>query len=171
MVALFALLSSKAVMGQSDSLAEYKVKAVFIYKLLRYIEWPVQSPLQTSVDISLCILGDDPFGNSLDIVRGQVIQGRKLQVKRIAPSSPPPDCHVVFFSESVNGEVPRLAANFKAKHALIVGDTTGYARQGVMLNFYLEQGKVLFEVNLYSLNNAGLTISSKLLKLARIVRT
>jgi hypothetical protein len=52
---------------------------------------------------------------------------------------------------------------------LTIGDTAGFARQGVIINFYLENRKVRFEINAAAARRAGLTISSKLLKLAGAV--
>ncbi|MBZ0094323.1 MAG: YfiR family protein [Sulfuricella sp.] len=39
-----------------------------------------------------------------------------------------------------------------------------------MVNFYLEQNKVRFEINNEAAGRAGLKVSSQLLKLARIVQ-
>lgn len=170
LVVCLTLFSPAYGYGQSETLKEYDVKAVFLYKILRYIEWPLESDLHSSPNITLCILGDDPFGESLEIIKGQSIQGRKLIVKHFVTSRKGLQCHVVFLSASVHDQVPQLSASFKRTHTLIMGDSLGYASRGVMVNFYLEQGKVRFESNIASVNDSGLKISSKLLKLARIIR-
>jgi hypothetical protein len=54
---------------------------------------------------------------------------------------------------------------------LTVGDTDGFARQGVMINFYLEQEKVRFEINPRAAAEVGIRPSAKLLQLGRIVDT
>jgi hypothetical protein len=52
---------------------------------------------------------------------------------------------------------------------LIIGEWPGFARNGGMINFYLEKEKVRFEVNRQAITTAGLSISSDLLNLSRIV--
>jgi hypothetical protein len=52
---------------------------------------------------------------------------------------------------------------------LTVGDTEGYAQEGVMLNFYIEASKVKFEINLNSIRSSRIAVSSQLLKLGRMV--
>ena len=39
-----------------------------------------------------------------------------------------------------------------------------------MINFYIEQNKVRFEINLQSLRSSGLNVSSKVMHLARIIQ-
>ncbi len=52
---------------------------------------------------------------------------------------------------------------------LTIGNTLGFAQRGVIINFYLEDQKVRFEINVDAAKREKLTISSQLLKLARIV--
>jgi hypothetical protein len=50
-----------------------------------------------------------------------------------------------------------------------MGDTTGFGEQGVILNFYEEESKVRFQVNLEAAKRSRLRLDSRLLKLATIV--
>jgi len=55
------------------------------------------------------------------------------------------------------------------KPILTVGDTTGFAEKGVLINLYQEERLMQFEVNLPAVKRSKLTFSSKLLRLARLV--
>ena len=53
---------------------------------------------------------------------------------------------------------------------LTVGETPGFAEHGGVIRFVLEDNRVRFEVNVEAAHQADLTISSRLLTLARIVQ-
>lgn len=79
------------------------------------------------------------------------------------------ECSVLFISASDSGNLSQILEGIKGAPVLTVGDTEGYAGRGVVVNFFLEDNKVRFEINVEASRLAGLTISSQLLKLARIV--
>jgi hypothetical protein len=51
---------------------------------------------------------------------------------------------------------------------LTIGDTEGFTQRGVMVNFYMENNRVFFEINPNAAMRAGLKISSALLRIAGI---
>src|SRR6266849_10598591 len=67
----------------SDS-SEYLIKAGFIYNFAKLVEWPATAFSQPDSPIVIGILGDDPFGATLDrIVADKKINGRGFAVKRL----------------------------------------------------------------------------------------
>ncbi|OQY59592.1 MAG: hypothetical protein B6245_05805 [Desulfobacteraceae bacterium 4572_88] len=69
------------------------------------------------------------------------------------------DCHLVFISESEEKRLSEILANTKNRPVLTVGDTKGFAEKGVIVNFYLDEKKVRFEINESAARAAGLSIS------------
>src|SRR5580704_16994746 len=66
-------------------LGEYRVKAVFLYNFARFIDWPAEAFQKSDELFSICVLGEDPFGQALDDeVAGKTIGGRALAVHRIS---------------------------------------------------------------------------------------
>ena len=59
--------------GEERKLGEYEVKAVFVYNLAKFIEWPDKS-MDNSTTLTLYILGEDPFGVRSGFNQGQVDQ-------------------------------------------------------------------------------------------------
>ncbi len=144
---------------------EYDVKAAFLYNFLKFIEWPVQ-PAGTSSDIGIYILGDVPVSKPFEELQDQSISGRRIVVSRPRSLSSARECTVLFIA---SGEENRLREILKAVNGsgtLTVGDTTGYARTGVMINFSVVEKRVRFRINAEAARRADIKISSKLLKLA-----
>lgn len=165
MLPLLALLPMAGEAQARERSLEYGVKAAFIYNFARFVEWPADS-----TEITLCILGENPFGAATSEVDGKSLGNRKFQVMQ--DSSVGPQCNIVFIGASEQGRLERILDSAGKLGILTIGDTPGFARMGVMINFYLdENGRVRFEINPESAGRAGLRISSKLIQLGKMVYT
>jgi hypothetical protein len=147
--------------------SEYEVKAAFIYNFARFVDWPVRPGAPTG--LALCVVGKDPFGRALDALEGKAVGDRKLQIRRVSDPESLAGCDMVFISASEQHRLAAILRALRSSPALTIGDTRGFAEQGVMINFYLEGDRVRFEVNPDSATGAGVKISSKLLRLGRLV--
>ena len=63
----------------------------------------------------------------------------------------------------------RRAAGGGRATVLTVGDTDGFARDGVAINLYTFDNRVRIEVNSAAAARAGLQLSANLMRLARVV--
>jgi hypothetical protein len=76
---------------------------------------------------------------------------------------------ILFLAGSPDRESVRAIRAAQGRPVLVVGDGAGAARRGVILTFQVKDDRVRFEVNLAPAREAGLKISSQLLKLALAV--
>lgn len=149
---------------------ESRIKAAFIEKLTRFIEWPAATPPIPGQPFALCLIGRDTLNGALDELAQLVpVKGRTVQVHYLAASQDVSSCDALFISSTMAGQLPVLLERLAARPVLTIGDTEGYARRGVMVNFYVEQGRLRFEINLQAANAAGLRVGARVLKLARVV--
>lgn len=153
--------------AQATGPAEYEVKAAFIHNIARFVEWPADT--QHDGKSRLCILGEDPFGTALDVLQGKAIGELTWEVVQVRAGASLRRCRVLFVSSSERANLARILAGVEDRGVLTLGDTEGFAALGVMVNFYLEQNRIRFEVNHGAVQRAGLGLSSQLLKLARLV--
>ena len=166
-------LAGTAVTGKAQphhQPGEYDIKAAFLYNMIKFTEWPTEFQGARSSVINLCVLGDDPFGSSLNTVDGQVIKNRKIAVRRIHSLQQLRDCQVLFISASEGANLRRIVNTTSEANILTVADTDDFARKGVIINFYISDRKVRFEINTQAAERARLKISSNLLKLGNVVR-
>ncbi len=154
------------------SVSEYELKAAFIYNFTQFTDWPVDAFASAAAPLVIGIVGEDPFGKTLDdVVRGEIVRGRPLVVKRLRADEDLRSCHVLFLSRSEKERLAALCGQLKDSPVLTVSDVDGFAQQGGMVNLLLVNNTVKMEINQAAAEGAGLQISSKLLKLARVVRT
>ena len=163
------LLTARA---RGQEIDEYQVKAAFLYNFAKFVEWPSQA-FKTSQDpIVVCVLGHNPFGNALqEVIRGKSVDGRAFAFRQVANAGEADTCQILFVSSAEAKHFRSLCGNLKPAGILTVGEAQGFAANGGVINFKLDDGRVHFEINVDAAERAQLHISSKLLSLAQIVRT
>ena len=165
-------LCSVPTMAQTAAIPEYRVKATFLLQFAQFVDWPpkVFSGAQTPLVIG--VLGEDPFGNFLDeTVRGETVERHALAVQRYRRVEEIKNCQVLFVSRSEESRLEEIAAVLKGRNILMVGDGERFAYRGGMIQFVTEANKIRLRINLDAARAANLTISSKLLRLATVIKT
>lgn len=152
--------------SRAQNLDEYAVKAAFLLNFVAFTEWPES----VGNELVLCVVGNDPFGAQLDKLAGRRVGARALLVRRMAALDEGATCHIVFICRNQAGNAPRLIERAARTATLTVADSEGLAQQGVMINMGLRTERVAFEINASAAKRAGLSISSKLLRLAEAVQ-
>lgn len=146
----------------SGNLSEYQIKAAFLYNFASYTHWPEE----TGDRLNFCVYGDDPFGVYLDEVGNKKVAKRQISVTRVTDLQQLGDCQLVFVAKSAMKRFVKVAAQFEQRPVLLVTDTDGALHEGAMLNMQMQNNRVTFEANLRAAKAHGLTLSSKLLRLA-----
>lgn len=156
--------------AQSQTASEYQVKAAFLYNFAKFVEWPPNSFSGAAAPLRICVLGRDPFGEELrNITREKTVNGHRLEVNQVIDLLHARSCHIVFIASSEEERVKQIVEGLRGASVLTVGDAKGFAEQGGMINFVLDNDRVQFEVNRKAAEQAGLKISSKLLSVAKLV--
>jgi len=155
--------------ASEPSTSEYLLKAAFIYNIAKFVEWPPGSFESEKAPLVLCILGKDPFGYTTSTIDGKIVHGRPLSVRRVDRIEDLRSCQMLFISSSEMNRMPQMVQSLKDSRILTIGDMPDFARNGGMINLITVENKINMEINVAAVEKARLQISSKLLKLARIV--
>ena len=149
-----------------------QIKAVCLLNFAQFTEWPSQAFLKQDSPLVIAILGADPFGSLLDdTVRDEVVRGRRLIVQRYRKIEEIKSCHILYIGQSESNRLEHIVKMLDGKPVLTVSDIPGAAPRGVMIRFLTEETKVRFRINNEAAKAANLTLSSKLLRAADVVRT
>ena len=145
------------------------VKAAFLPRFARYVTWPPAAMPKGSDPFVLCVLGSDPFGSMLDdAARSQIVDGRRITVRRLDSAAGAGGCQIAFVEGSDVHPASQMLDALRAMPILTVTDDPG-ARRGI-IQFTLVDGHVRFFIDLASATKRGIQISSRLLALAVGVR-
>ncbi len=99
LLACVSVTSHSARAAEAEPL-EYQVKAAFLLNFTKFVQWPASAFADENSPVAICILGEDPFGNTLDeMVKGEALSGRQLVVQRIRRAPEPKSCQVLFVAK------------------------------------------------------------------------
>lgn len=161
-------LGVPGVCGQEGP-SEYQVKAAFLFDFGKFIQWPDSSFWGSYAPFSICVLGQDPFGDALKDLRGKFIGQHPVTVWRIKSADAGGQCQVLFVSASEKSHLDAIFRTLRGSNALLVGDTPGFAESGGAIEFTLQEKHVHFTINPDAMQRAELRANSQLLALAKIV--
>jgi len=164
---IFTLIISVPSFSQYN---EYEVKAQFMERFTQYIDWPEGSTINNpEIPFRIGIYGENHFENKLDKIAEFVkIKNKKVKLKEVDFKNIL-DCDMLFISQCSNEELSEIIRTVKYKGVLLVSDSEGFANKGVHINFYNINNKINFEINIAATHRDTFKVSSRLLKLARII--
>jgi hypothetical protein len=169
LVSILAVESSAFVIDQGASAPA--LRAAFMYNFAKFTEWPA-NVIPRDQPIVFCVTDDAPMAEALEqIVKGRAVGGHALAVRRVVLDRGVRACHLLYASGLDAKRTNELLGTVEHLPVLTVGDFERFAQMGGVASFFVEDGKMRFAINIDSAQRAGLRVSSKLLMLARIVRS
>ena len=149
---------------------EYQVKAAFLFNFVKFVDWPDQSFTDKNSFLIIGVTGGDPIRSALEkTFQGKTVKGRSIVIQEIKTKGQGKTCHVIFLTGLDKRQMDAWLETLKEKAVLTIGESDNFAAQGGMINFFLQDDRVRFEINPQAAEKAGLKISSQLLALAKIV--
>ena len=174
-VTLLALLLWVASVPSNAAIAadyekEYRVKAAFILNFASLTEWPAESFGSSKDPIVICHVGGSQTKSLFDTAySGRMVKHHPIEIWHLSSGGRVAGCHIIIITTKRGERVREFIAAVAGKSILTIGETKNFARSGGVIGFYKDGSKIRFEVNLGAAENAKLRISSRLLRLARLV--
>jgi hypothetical protein len=172
--ALAALLAcGHGVRAEDQPALEIQVKAAFLTRFPKFIEWPAGTFTNAAASIVIGILGEDPFGELLpvNVLPAEGDRQRPLRFRRLKNLNQSDGFHILFVCSSERHRLSSILPQLSGRPVLTVGDHDGFAKEGGIINFIKEKGRVRFEINVSAARRAGLRISSKLLQVSTVIQS
>lgn len=147
---------------------ENEVKAAVIYNLLLFVHWPPQASPPAS--FRFCVLGDGALTTALRRHERKRVGGQALEIRRTGAAPEEVDtCAAVMVEGGNPGVLTRLGVLARNRPLLVIAEGPGTVDRGAMIGLHTDGGRVTFDINHGTMKKSGLTPSSKILRLARIV--
>jgi hypothetical protein len=167
LIAALAAVAPTAASGQAA--APSALKAAFLFNFAKFTEWPA---LPAQAPVRVCVAGDDTMAGALEeTVRGQTIQSHGIQAVPLPGEESARACQVLFVSAADAKRAAALVSDIAAGPVLTVSDLERFTERGGMVELFVESGRMKFAINVDAVQRARIRLSSRLLGLARIVRT
>ncbi len=144
---------------------EFEIKAVFLFNFAKFIEWPSSAFDGSDSPINLCILGENPFGATLDmVVSEEKAQGRMAQVIRLNSVKQSSQCHIVFISRSETGNEITILEALKNHPILTVSDIKDFSTRGGMIEFHVKDNRIRFIIDPDKIKSENLQVNVNLIR-------
>lgn len=167
---LLAVVSGVAAVGIAEVSKEFQLKAVFLWRLAQFTEWPADAFESAANPIVICVLGEDPFGDALDsAVENETAHGRRLIVQRHRSIDQMRNCHILYLSAAFARRPRDIVSALAGKSVLTVSDGLPSANTyDSIVRFITEQNKIRLRIDVKAAAAAGLVLDPRLLRAAEI---
>ena len=148
-----------------------EVKAAFVFQFANYVQWPDASFENESAPIVIGIVDNEKMIKALSTsVQGKTVGKRSIKVVAVADDQEAQACHILYIDESDDKRVDEFLSAVRSKSVLTVSSDDNFTDEGGIIRLFEAQNKLRLEINIDEAERAQLTISSKLLSLAQVVR-
>jgi len=159
-----------------EVVTEYGLKAAYLFNFAKFVEWPAGAFASEEAPLQIGILGEDPFGEELDrVVSGKSVGKHPIKVRRFGTFSKASlqdlrRCQVLFIAYSEKGRAREVLAALSGVGVLTVSEIERFHILGGMISFDQVGKKIALVVNPSAAQHAGLTISARLLQVAKVYK-
>jgi hypothetical protein len=145
---------------------ENEVKAVFLFKFAKFIEWPPRAFTNATAPLVLGVIGAEAIAAALEtVVANETYAGRPIHIRRVAPGEEARACHVLYLTAPEPWAALQVALGTNA--TLTVSDQDHFLDRGGMIQFLKIENTVRFAINQPAATRCGLTLRSQLLRLSQ----
>jgi hypothetical protein len=146
---------------------EDEVKAVFLFNFAKYVDWP-SAPQGSTDTIRVCVPANPPFLAVVrEAVRDEIVNGRPVTATGLDGLDSARACDILYVGNTAGADATSWIAAVRGRQTLTVGD--GRLVDGLVIAFVRDQNRLRFDVNRAAAARQNLSISSRLLGLARRV--
>lgn len=162
MIWALATLTVATASARADAITqrEDQFKAAYVFNFVKFVAWPND---ETSEPLTICFVGAEGVYQALMTgIEKKRAGARRLTALQIAA---PPDvgtCNAIYIDASM---APAFVLGHEPE-VLTISDARSFAEHGGMIQLFTENHRLRFLINVRSAREAGLRISSDLLKLA-----
>jgi hypothetical protein len=171
-VLLIACLLLPAIVASGQSLygPEYEVKLGFIYNFANFVTWPTEVLEKNSGVLVFCFASDDPGSQVFFKLNDKSIRGLTIKVEKYKDDKSIEGCQIFFFDTRDKDFIRRKLDIAKGRSILTIGEIDDFAKMGGIINFFIENNRLRFQVNIDAAQRAQLKLSAQLLQSAEIFR-
>lgn len=150
-------------------ISESEVKAAYIERFTRFIEWPDDFENNT---FKIAVIGKNPFKSSLDDLFTKTnIKNQSVKLIYTNNLNDIINANLVFISGSEKKRINEILKAIGKRPILIISDTKGFCELGTHINMYVDENYIRYEINKEALEKSGLSVTSLLLASAKIVKS
>jgi hypothetical protein len=165
-VAALAAITAACGTARADAVMqrEDEFKAAYVFNFVKFVAWP---GAEASDTLTICFIGGAGVYDALTTgIANKRVGMRSLAAVQVTDTMPALHCEALYIeaSQAANYTLPAEPA------VLTISDAANFTERGGMIGLFTENHRLRFIINIQNAHQAGLYISSDLLKLAAEVQ-
>jgi hypothetical protein len=152
---------------------EFRLKAAYIRNFTLFVDWPSQQTTTNNykTTFNIGVISNNGIGDALiELAKQKLLKQKQTQVSLIENLNDLKQYNIIYITNSAKHLIPKIIELTKSIPVLLISETKNSAQKGVHINFFKTTDQYLrFEINTNSFTNSHLRVSSRLLKLAKII--
>ncbi len=165
---LAVLCGAGVAWASSAQVAEQDLKAAYVFNFIQFIEWPQLD--QPGSEFTLCVAPFSPLKRSLMALEGKRTSDGRIVRLKLSDAENLRECRALVIDAA---DVARLAGPLQALapgHGVLTIANGTPPLADAVITLAQQRGTVVFAVSPDAAARAGLTVSSRLMRLSRSVR-
>ena len=162
LVLLLSPDTARAASAKDTFSKESKLRAAYFLNFIKFINWPNHSQDNPLTPLYICLQDETPFENffrDLASTPATVDGKRELKIYRLSEAK---HCDYTYLYRPIQDEDSEIEGS------VVVLSSDQISQKDAVIIFYIDERKLRFEIDLNNVKKLNLTVSSELLKLARI---
>lgn len=151
-------------MHEAAAVERNALEAAIVFNVLQFVEWPNEATLGDGAPLTLCLSVDSPLYATARQLDGRPV--RRLQLRVLKLQGAQHQCQAVYLDSPQADQQLRAAS---AESVLLIGASDFRPAVTPSIQLVPVEGRLAFDIDQRKARQAGLAISSRLLKLARTV--
>jgi hypothetical protein len=164
---LFSLEVTAAEDDNSERQAQFM--AVYLLHFSNFIEWPGEE-IEERTSFEVCVLGNGNVNAFIKALENEKVKDQLVRVIFTPSAEQLIACKIVYVDKDSIEQFLELEPILRGTKIVFVSDKRGFIEQGGTIEYFVENNKLRFAINMISAREKGLQISSKLLMIAKEIR-
>ena len=143
------------------------IRSAMIYNFCKFVQWPDDETPGDSMVLGL--LGETMSIADFNSIVGKSVGDIPLTVRRVSDQDELRQCQLIFIGDDQTGQYGDTLAVARAESILTISQADNFCSEGGIIQLVERRGKLRFFINPRAADESQLSLSSQLLKVAKIV--
>jgi len=160
--------------GETPMADEYEIKAAMLANVFKLVDWPASKSGDLSAPFVIGVAGSEDMETALGKTVAKMAgrktpAGHAIVIRKISGAGGIDQYHAIFIGGSDRKRLQTIIQAVGTQPVLTIGESDKFTSLGGMVGLMVKDDRVQVEVNLPAAQSAGLSISSRLLRIATVI--
>lgn len=167
---LLSLLSPPCALAQDTAVDEYDIRAAMVMDIAAYVHWPNWKFGPSQLHFVVCIVGPDPIGPELEhYAQRTVVASRPVEIRKLTDLTGLNSCHMLYASRRAGCSlIQHHTAELQEAGVLTISERPNLENPDQIIGLPVHDERIRININVSAAQRAGVSFSSRLLRLASI---